>query len=222
MDFLKELFGEEALTFEQFSTAVSNKGYKLADLSTGNYVDKHKHEDAISAKDNAISDLNEQIKTRDKDIKGLQKQLQGDADNETKIAELTSQLETLQGDYDTAKKDYEARLGKQSYEFAVKEFANLQQFTSNAAKKQFINEMVSENLKMKDGSIIGADDFMKVYKEANEDSFVVEQPPADPNPEPSPEPEPNKPIFVQPTPPAGNPNDNPFETAFSFTGVRTH
>lgn len=218
MDFLKEVFGEEALTFEQFSSAVSGKGFKLADLSTGNYVGKMKYDNELSAKDDAIADLRGQLKTRDGDIKKLQEQLAGEGDVTTKLADVTSQLEKLQGDYDNAKKDYEARLGKQSYEFAVKEFANAQHFTSNAAKKQFINEMVSENLKMKNGSIIGADDFMKVYKEANEDSFVVEQP----NPEPQPNPEQDKPIFVQPTAPQPKTNDNPFAEAFGFAGVRAH
>lgn len=217
MEFLKELFGEGSLTYEQFSQAVSAKGYKLADLSTGNYVGKHKYDDEVAAKESAINDLKAQLKTRDADIRGLKDQLTSDADNATKITDLTSQLEKLQGDYDTAKKDYEARLGKQSYEFAVKEFANSQQFTSNAAKRDFINEMISENLKMKNGNIIGADDFMKVYSEANSDAFVV----SEPEPEPQPEPE-MKPTFVQPTAPQIPANDNPFENAFNFVGIRAH
>lgn len=217
MDFLKELFGENSLTFEQFSQAVTAKGYKLADLSTGNYVSKHKYEDELSAKNSALEDLKGQIKTRDNDIKSLQTQLQGDADNATKVADLTKQLETLRGDYDTAKKDYEARLGKQSYEFAVSEYANGLKFTSEAAKRDFKREMIAENLKMKNGNIIGADDFMNVYKEANEDSFVVE-----PVVEKPPVQGQGKPIFVQPTPPQVDTKANPFAEAFSFTGVRSH
>lgn len=217
MEFLQELFGDQALTFEQFSQAVTAKGYKLADLSTGNYVGKKKHDDELSAKDTAIEGLKEQIKTRDGDIKDLKTKLSSDADNATKVADLTSQLEKLQGDYDTAKKDYEARLGKQSYEFAVKEFANSQKFTSNAAKKQFVNEMVSENLKMKNGTIIGADDFMKVYREANQDSFVVEQ---EETPEQQTELEQPKPTFVTPTAPQVQAEENPFAQAFNFAGIR--
>ena len=91
MDFLKELFGEEALTYEQFSNQMNERGLKLADLSTGNYVGKKKYEDEISAKAKAIEDLQTQIKTRDKDIKGLQEQLAGNADDATKIADLTEQ-----------------------------------------------------------------------------------------------------------------------------------
>lgn len=218
MDFLKELFGDGELSFEAFVKAVNEKGYKLADLATGKYVDKRKYEDEISSKDSAIEDLKGQIKTRNDDIKDLKEKLAGEGDTANKLADMTAQLEKLQGDYDTAKKDYEARIGKQSYEFAVKEFANEQKFTSSAAKKQFINEMVSENLKMKNGTIIGADDFMKVYREANEDSFIAE-----PEGNPESQPEPDKPTFIQPTPPqpsAGG--DNPFEGAFNFAGIRPH
>ncbi len=219
MDFLKELFGEQALTFEQFSTAVASKGYKLADLSTGGYVNKRKFDDSISAKDNAIEDLKNQIKTRDNDIKALQEKLTGDADSEAKIADLTNQLETLRGNYDNAKKDYEARLGKQSYEFAVAEYANGLKFTSEAAKRDFKREMIEENLKMKNGNIIGADDFYKVYKEANADSFPEEQPEQQ---EVQPIEEAPKPIFAQPTAPQVDTKDNPFSGAFNFTGVRPH
>lgn len=221
MDFLKELFGDGQLDFETFKKLVTEKGMKLADLATGKYVDKRKYEDEISAKDSAIEDLKGQITTRNDDIKDLKTKLAGEGDNANKIADMTAQIEKLQGEYDNAKKEYEARIGKQSYEFAVKEFANGQKFTSNAAKKQFINEMVSENLKMKDGNIIGADDFMKVYKEANADSFIVE-------PETPLEPEQGqqipdfKPTFVQPTAPQPPIDDNPFNNAFSFAGVRAH
>ena len=216
MDFLKELFGEEALTYEQFSNQMNERGLKLADLSTGNYVGKKKYEDEISAKAKAIEDLQTQIKTRDKDIKGLQEQLAGNADDATKIADLTEQLGKLQGDYDTAKKTYEKQLSKQSYEFAVREFANNQEFTSNAARRDFINEMISENLKMKNDTIIGADDFMAEYAKTNADAFVVKNEDTS-NTEQDAEPKPN---FVQPTTPQTTSGDNPFETAFSFNGVR--
>ena len=217
MEFLKELFGEGALTFEQFSQAVADKGFKLADLSTGNYVGKHKHDDELSAKDTAIADLKQQIKQRDTDIQGLKTQLADAGNDATKLAEVTQQLEKLQGDDTTAKKDYEARLGKQSYEFAVAEYANNLKFTSEAAKREFKRAMVAENLKVKDETIIGADDFTNVYKEANADSFVTEPkepetPPAGPQP----------PMFVQPTAPKTPGSENPFDMAFNFMGVRPH
>lgn len=42
MDELKELFAEGALTAEEFEAKVSEKGYKLANLAGGGYVDKKK------------------------------------------------------------------------------------------------------------------------------------------------------------------------------------
>ena len=97
MDFLKELFGDEALTFEQLQAKVAEKGIKLADLTTGNYVDKKKYDDAVAARDTQITELKGQITTRDKDLNALKKQVEsGDTDNQTKIADLTAKIAKLQ------------------------------------------------------------------------------------------------------------------------------
>lgn len=212
MDFLKELFGEGALTWEQFSEAVTGKGFKLADLSKGNYVSKKKFDDEIKTRETQIEDLNTQIATRDSDIENLKKDIEtGGHDNEAKISELTTKLTDLQNQYETAKNDYNTKLSKQAYEFAVRDFANSQKFTSTAAKRDFEREMISAGLTMNENSIIGANDFVASYKEKNSDAFVVE--------EPTPTPEP-KPTFVQPTPPTPNPSDNPFDAVFQFNGVK--
>lgn len=218
MEFLKELFSEGALTYEQLSAKVTERGFKLADLSTGNYVAKKKFEDEIANRDGQIKDLSNQISTRDADMAALKTQLETDGnDNKTKVANLTEQLSKLQTDYNQAKTDYEAKLTRQSYEFSVREFVNGQTFSSNAAKRDFTKEMLSADLKMKDKSIIGATDFLNAYKESNPDAFVVSKP--DPEP-PAPEPgNGGKPIFIQPTPPAPG-EENPFN--FNFSGVRGH
>ena len=46
MEELKELFGGEALNYEQFEEKVKGAGVKLADLGSGNYVAKKKYDDA--------------------------------------------------------------------------------------------------------------------------------------------------------------------------------
>lgn len=216
MEFLKALFEAGALTWEQFSEAVTNKGYKLADLSAGNYVSKQKYEDELKQKDTTISDLSGQIKSRDKDLTALQTQLaNADTDNATKVSDLTAELEKLKGDYATQHTDYEKRLAAQSYEFAVTEYANSKKFTSNAAKRDFVKQMIAENLKMKDKQILGADDFATKYQETDPDAFVIDTPPTPPEPQPD-----NvgpKPTFVQPTPPQPEPDANPFN--FNFTHV---
>lgn len=213
MDFLKEVFGEETLNFEQFASKVTSKGIKLADLSTGNYVDKKKYEDAVSSKDASITDLQEQLKTRDKDLKSLQGQLSdGNKDSETKIAELTQQVSKLSEDYKTAKGEYEKKLSEQAYNFAVREYAGGKKFTSEAAKRDFISEMLSAKLSMKDNAIIGATDFENSYRSNNADAFVVEQEgPKDTDAD-------KKPLFVQPTSSQGTASaeEDPFLKAFGF------
>ena len=172
-ELLKELFGEESLTYEQFSSKVVEKGYKLADLKSGKYVDKKKYEDEVNAKESSIKDLQEQLKARDKDLKGLQSQLSdGNKDNETKISELTEQVSKLQADYKNATVEYEKKLSSQAYNFAVREHANSLKFTSEAAQRDYINQMISANLQMKDNAIVGATDFYNTYKTANEKAFA--------------------------------------------------
>lgn len=213
MDFLKELFGDGALTFEQLSAKVTEKGFKIADLSTGNYVAKKKYEDEVNAKDGSIADLQEQLKARDKDLKSLQSQLSdGSKDSETKISELTEQVSKLQNDYKTVTEEYKQKLSSQAYNFAVREYAGSKKFTSEAAKRDFISEMISANLTMKDNTIVGATDFETAYRANNSDAFVVEEQPKAPEDD-------KKPIFVQPSTPAQSTDAdaNPFLEAFGFT-----
>lgn len=210
MEFLKALFESGALTWDEFSKAVTDKGIKLADLASGKYVSKSKYEDDLAAKDTAIADLTGQLSTRDTDLAELRAKLESEGtDNKTKVAELTSQITKLQGDYDTVKSEYECKLSKQSYEFAVREFANEKKFTSNAAKRDFISEMIKANLEIKDNQLQKADDFVAEYIKANADALVTETP-AEQNP----------PTFVNPSNPTPAPEENAFINAFQFAGVR--
>ena len=216
MEFLKSLFESGALTWEQFSEAVNQKEFKICDLSKGNYVAKKKYEDDLATRDTTITELNGQISTRDTDLANLKKQLEDDnTDNSQKITNLQNELTKLQGTYDTTKTEYENKLKAQKYEFAVKEFANGKKFSSNAAKRDFIKEMLGANLVLDKDTIMGADDFTSKYKEANSDAFVVEEPkpptPSDP-----------KPNFITPPTPPTPSNDNPFSDMFNFVGVRPH
>lgn len=214
MEFLKELFANGALTYEQFLKAVNDKGLKLADLSTGEYVDKKKHNDELTEKDTAVKDLKDAIEQRDKDLADIKKQLEDAGIDKGKLTDVSKQLADLQVKYDTDTKTYQEKLSKQAYEFAVKDFANGKKFTSNAAKRDFINSLTSADLKMDKGSILGAEDFTTKYAAENEDAFVKENPkPEEPVP-----PAPPAPRFGAPTGAAPVPS-NPFN--FHFAGVRS-
>ena len=189
MDFLKELFdGAEngALTYEQFSGLVKTGGYKLADLSKGDYVSKKKYEDDLAGKDSTINDLNATIEARNTDLKSLKEKLDKAGTDSTMIENLSGELSDLQAKYETATQEYQSKLQKQAYEFAVIDFANNQSFSSNAAKRDFINSMLSKELPMENGNIMGASDYMAEYAKDNSDAFVTKDnstpPPAETKP----------------------------------------
>ena len=194
---IKEIFdkGENGtLTYAQFEELA--KESKFADLATGDYVSKKKYEDELSGKDSQIKTLNDTISNRDKDLKTLKEQLetaaQADGADKQALEKLTADMASLQDKYNSDMKTYKAQLAEQSYEFAVKEFANGLEFSSAAAKRDFVGQLKQAGLKMDGDMILGADDFRMKYQEANPDAF--------PKAEPA-KPEPAKPLpeFVQPT-----------------------
>lgn len=216
---IEELFkkSEEPLTYEAFEKLAKENGAKFTDLSEGNYVSKDKHENELSSKENQITQLNDTIKARDKDLKDLKSQLKDAGTDAEKLTELETQLGNLQAQYKKDTDDYKTQLSKQAYEFAVKDFANGKKFSSNAAKRDFISSMIAKELKMENDKILGADDFVTAYSTDNADAFIVE--------EDKKEPEPAKPKFSDAlNPDKSNPNDssdntNPF--GFNFMGVRS-
>ena len=211
---IKELFGEESLNYEAFEKLMKEKGAKFVDLSEGAYVSKDKYENEVSSKDSQISQLNETLKSRDKDLKNLNTQLQDAGADAEKLTELQTQIGNLQTQYKQDTDNYKAQLSKQAYEFAVKDFANGKKFSSTAAKRDFIRSMIAKELKMENDKILGADDFVTAYSMDNADAFITEQP------APS-EPEAPKPTFTQSVNTQSNNipnNDNPFN--FHFAGVR--
>lgn len=215
MEFLKVLFNSGALSFEDFVKACQNAKMNIVDLSTGDYISKNKYNDEIQANKTTIDQLQQTIKDRDKDIRDIKKQLGEASTDADKLTQLQTDLDNLQAKYTTDTQAFEARLSKQAYEFAVKEYAGTKKFTSKAAKREFINSMIAKDLKMEGDTIIGADDFVKAYAAENEDSFVKE--------EKKPDPKTPTPKFVDVTsnPEPPKPND-PNQFNFSFMGVRPH
>lgn len=195
MDFLKELFAKAesgALTYEQFAEAAKASGLKLADLAKGEYVAKKKYEDDLKGKDSIIADLNATIDTRNTDLQSIQEKLDKAGTDSAMIENLSGELSKLQAKYDNDTAEYQSKLQKQAYEFAVKEFANNQSFSSNAAKRDFINSMLNKELPMENGNIMGANDYMAEYAKDNSDAFVAKK-------DPEPENKNNQPKFVSNT-----------------------
>ena len=190
---IKEIFDKAesgTLTYAQFEELT--KDAKFADLSTGEYVSKMKYEDELSGRDNQIKTLNDTISNRDKDLKTLKEQLETASENgNEELKKLTADMASLQEKYNSDMKAYKTQLAEQSYEFAVKEYANGIEFSSAAAKRDFIGQLKNAGLKMDGNMILGADDFRARYQESNSDAFPVKT-------EPKKDPE-SLPQFIGPT-----------------------
>ena len=151
---IKEVFEKAengTLTFEQFQEMT--KDAKFVDVKEGGYVSKNKYDADLAAKDTEINTLNETVATRDTDLQTLQTKLSEAGTDAEKLNSLSGEFESLKTKYEEDTKAYQQKLDKQAYEFAVKEYANSKEFSSSAAKRDFISSMINENLKMKkDGS----------------------------------------------------------------------
>jgi hypothetical protein len=222
---LKELFDQAEggiLSYEQFAEALKSNDIKLVDLNEGNYVSKAKFESELEARAKEIEALNGTVSTRDTDLEALKKQLEEAGTDSTKLSELNGQFEALKGKYDADTKAYKDQLKKQAYEFAVKEYAATKNFSSQAAKRDFIQSMIAKQLKMEGDSILGADDFVKVYTENNADAFITEADYGDDDEDDYEAPE--RPQFVSSTPGAEDMHTpdptGGFLSAMHFTPVR--
>ena len=233
---IKDLFDKAEdgiLTYDQFEALAKENDTKFVNLKDGNYVSKSKYDSDIKGLNQQIETLNGQVETlngtittRDEDLANLQKQLELAGEDKTKLEALNTQMSDLKTKYEADIQAREDKLRQQSYEFAVREYANTQQFSSKASKRDFIRAMIDKGLQMEGDKLIGADDFRETYAVDNEDAFLVEkepEPAPEPTPEPVPEPtEPTAPIptFVASTSGAPQSDEDSFD--FGFVGVRAH
>lgn len=106
LDFLKALFNNGALTFEEFVTAVNSQKkedgkpkFKLVNLEDGGYVDVNRFNNANTR----ITDLEGQLATRNTDLAKLQSQV---GENET----LKTTLAALQANYNDLDSQSKAKI----------------------------------------------------------------------------------------------------------------
>ena len=186
---LKDIFDKatsenKSLTLEEFEALAKESKAKFTDLSEGRYVDKQKYEDDLAKKDTEIATLNDTITTRNADLDALKTQLQSAGSDAGKLEELTSSLTSLQAKYDADTAALSTKLSAQAYEFAVRDFAGKQKFSSEAARRDFTHSMINKNLPMEGEMIMGAEDYLKAYAKQNADAFKKTEPaPATPDPQ---------------------------------------
>nr|DAE06028.1 MAG TPA: minor structural protein [Siphoviridae sp. ctsxw88] len=166
-DFEKEFFDNYKTTSE-----VENLKAKLGNATTSIANWEKKYKDDLALRDNDLASLKDQL------------QKANENDKSEVVKDLQAQLDTLTNNYATEKADYEKKLAKQQYEFLVKEQVNGLKFTSASAKKAFTNDVLTKELPVEDGKLLGFADYLANYKEQDSGAFVNEELKKEPEPKP--------------------------------------
>lgn len=197
MEFLKSILGEEL--YKQVADAISthngkpenkDKQVKLADLGSGQYVDKGKYDTAVAEKENLAG----QIKTLNATIGDLKK---NNADNETlqtTIANLQGELKKQQTANEQITRTYAlkeslTKLGVLDPDYLIYKAGGLDKFTFD-----------------KEGRPVGVEDTVKPYKEDKAMVYLFKQE------------QPLKPPYNPQSGSGGNGTENPFaKETFNLT-----
>lgn len=155
---LSEILGE---AYSQIPEELQTK-YKDIDLvDSSGYVEKNKF-DGVN---NQLTDLQTQIKERDKQLKELSSKV---GDNE----ELKTQIEELQNKNKTAKEEYEAKISKMQFDYALEKALGKAGAKNNKAVKALLD---SEKIKLDGETLIGLDEQLSSLKTSDPYLFADEQ-----------------------------------------------
>lgn len=212
LEFIKSLFKDnEALTYEDLEKAATEAKINGVNIADGSYVSRDKFNDKVGALTQQVTDLTGQITQRDTDLSTLQTKLTEAQADSGKLAEVQAAFSGLQTQYTADKKAMEQQMRRQSYEFMVREKANQINFSSAAAKREFIRDAIAKDFKVDGETLLGYEDFLTKYK-ADDPTAFAQTKELD-------VPDPKKPDIVLPPKQQPAPND-PNAFHFNFTGVR--
>ena len=185
MDFLKTLFGDGALTFDQFMEKARAAKMNIVNLAEGGYVSQAKFDDKVNGLNQQVTQLNEQITQRDADMATLRTNLEAAKADAGKLAGVQQSLTDLQAKYAQDKTTYEANMAKQRKEFSIRERASGLKFSSAAAKRAFIQEAIGKDFQIDGDNLLGYEEFLTKYKADDPGAFAQETPPKTPPATPS-------------------------------------
>ncbi|GED13988.1 phage scaffolding protein [Aneurinibacillus migulanus] len=153
---LKELLGEEL-----YNQVIEKAGdNKIAVVSDGNWFPKDKFDE----KNNEVKELKGQLKERDKQLEDLGAKAKG---NE----ELVKQINDLKEQNERTTKEYQEKLDKQAFEFALDKAITEAQARNPKAVKALLN---TETIKLDGEKLLGFDEQIKVIRES--DGYLFDSP----------------------------------------------
>lgn len=92
------------------------------------------------------------------------------------IAAIEQAAEEWKQKYTDETEQLKAQLADKEYQFVVEGAASGLSFSSTAAKKAFLNDLATKKLPVENGKLMGLDDYVKAYKEADPEAFKSTEP----------------------------------------------
>lgn len=167
---LKDLLGEELYSQVDARIQEHNSGIedsqnhvRFADLSEGNYVSREDYL-ALETEKNGfktqLENANVTINSyKEMDIDGIQRSVK---EWETKYNEDTQALQS--------------QMLTQQKQFAAEKYLDSQKIKSPLSRKAIMQEFLAQDMEFKDGTFVGADEYMKGIREKYPDEFEKDEP----------------------------------------------
>ena len=120
---------------------------------------------------------NEKLKT---EKEGLETQLQEanskiEGFSQIDVEKIKAEVDEWKEKYETDTKNLKDSLTQKDYDYKVNELTNNIKFSSNSAKRAFIEDLKEKGLKLEDNKLLGFDDFVKAYQETDPNAFMKEE-----------------------------------------------
>lgn len=124
-----------------------------------------------------VNEFNQKMETIQDDIKKAEERANtaekaleslGDIDP----AQVNETIKKLQEELKEEKEKYRADIENREYNELIKNAMSAMEFTSESAKKAFIADLNADKLKVKNGELIGFDDFVKAFAKADPQAMV--------------------------------------------------
>lgn len=156
MEYLKDIFSDKALTFEEFTEAVNkSEKIKLANLNSGEYVSIGKFKDKeteLNTANQAIKDLQETVKKFD----GVD-------------------VEKLKNDLAEAETKYKTDIKNLKIEIASEKFVDSLKPKDNLSRNATLAEFAKQNFEFDGEAFKGAKEWAEQFKKDNHAHFSDEE-----------------------------------------------
>lgn len=154
---MKELLGEEL--YNQVKEKIGDKELIIND---GTYIPKAKFDDLNNDK----KDLKKQLEEANTKIENLSK---------VNAEDLQKEIDDWKTKYETDTKALNDKISKREREYIINDLTRDIKFSSNSAKKSFMEDLANKDLKIENGKMLGFDDYLNSYKEQDAGAFVEEK-----------------------------------------------